>query len=101
MLKMLRDGVDGEWSTFALRVGVPAQNVRVVISTNSPQTIVVAPEGCTDYAMDPVPDDCATARGGFFNMTASKTWEAQGDFGYVFRGLLLPITITYVSQNQQ
>ncbi|KAF7865848.1 hypothetical protein EAF04_006013 [Stromatinia cepivora] len=41
------DGDDGEWSSLALRVGTPAQDVRVLVSTNSPQTLVVLPLGCT------------------------------------------------------
>ncbi|KAJ8068308.1 hypothetical protein OCU04_003871 [Sclerotinia nivalis] len=39
------DGDDGEWSSLALRVGTPAQDVRVLVSTNSPQTLVVLPLG--------------------------------------------------------
>ncbi|KAH6670102.1 aspartic peptidase domain-containing protein [Halenospora varia] len=72
------DGVDGKWSSLALSVGTPPQNVRVIVSTNSPQTIVPLPLGCT---IDPVPVGCAYGRGGLFNPNLSSTWKDQGLFG--------------------
>ncbi|KAF7880036.1 uncharacterized protein EAF02_007673 [Botrytis sinoallii] len=75
------DGDDGEWSSLALRVGSPAQDVRVLVSTNSPQTLVVLPIGCTSAAISPVPSGCANARGGLFNNSLSNTWEDIGLFG--------------------
>ncbi|KAK6597330.1 eukaryotic aspartyl protease [Botrytis cinerea] len=74
------DGDDGEWSSLALRVGSPAQDVRVLVSTNSPQTLVVLPLGCTSAAISPVPSGCANARGGLFNNSLSNTWEDIGLF---------------------
>ncbi|TAQ90995.1 hypothetical protein B7494_g727 [Chlorociboria aeruginascens] len=74
------DGVDGLWSSFALRVGTAAQIVRVVVSTNSPQTLVVLPLGCESAAINPVPDNCANSRGGLFDPTTSSTWKDQGLF---------------------
>ncbi|MCJ1342278.1 hypothetical protein MMC31_000458 [Peltigera leucophlebia] len=38
------DGNDGPWSSFVLRVGTPAQTVKVTISTAGSQTWVVLPE---------------------------------------------------------
>ncbi|PQE12311.1 acid protease protein [Rutstroemia sp. NJR-2017a BVV2] len=75
------EGVDGEWSTFNLRIGTPAQSVRVIASTNSPATLVVLPGGCTTNAIDPVPSDCASSRGGTFNNELSTSWDNQGIFG--------------------
>ncbi|KAM3073700.1 hypothetical protein ACMFMG_004417 [Clarireedia jacksonii] len=75
------DGDDGAWSSLALRVGSPAQNVRVLVSTNSPQTLLVLPLGCTSAAISPVPSGCATARGALFNNTQSTTWEDIGTYG--------------------
>ena len=69
------------WSSFALRVGTPAQDVRVLVSTNSPETLVVLPVGCTTTAINPVPNDCANSRGGLFNPNTSSTWQDQGLFG--------------------
>jgi hypothetical protein len=43
--------------------------------------MVVVPLGCTSQAVNPVPDDCAKARGGLFNSNQSSTWIDQGDFG--------------------
>ena len=37
------DGNDGPWSSFALRLGTPAQTVKVMISTAGSQTWVVLP----------------------------------------------------------
>jgi hypothetical protein len=66
---------------LALRVGSPAQNVRVLVSTNSPQSLLVLPLGCTSAAISPVPSDCANARGALFNNSQSNTWEDIGTFG--------------------
>jgi hypothetical protein len=43
--------------------------------------MVVLPEGCSSQALDPVPADCASSRGGTFDLTASKTWDDQGFYG--------------------
>lgn len=68
-----RDGPDGEWSTFTLRVGTPAQNVRVLISTASQSTWVVVPEGCGESDAS-----CQEARGATFDYNVSSTWAQQG-----------------------
>jgi len=75
------EGADGHWSTFNIRVGTPATSVRVIVSTNSPATLVVLPGGCTTNAIDPVPVECSNSRGGTFNNTPSRTWIDQGIFG--------------------
>lgn len=66
------DGIDGSWSSFTLRVGTPAQTVRVFPSWMSYQTLVVAPQGCT-YATNL--DACSSSRGGLFNYNESTTFE--------------------------
>ncbi|EGR47485.1 uncharacterized protein TRIREDRAFT_108686 [Trichoderma reesei QM6a] len=71
------EGIDGPWSTFELRVGTPAQNLRVLPGTSSTQTVVVLPEGCQIIKVT----DCANSRGGLFNTTASKTWDDIGLYG--------------------
>ena len=78
LTKFLGDGIDGLWSSFALRVGTPAQDVRALVSTNSPETLVVLPIGCTSAAINPVPEGCANSRGGLFNPNMSSTWQDQG-----------------------
>jgi hypothetical protein len=75
------DGNDGQWSSFGLRVGIPAQNVRVLVSTNSQNTFVILPLGCSKEAINPVPLQCAKDRGLLFNPVNSKTWSDQGMFG--------------------
>ncbi|RDW58351.1 hypothetical protein BP5796_12281 [Coleophoma crateriformis] len=90
------DGVDGQWSSFALRVGTAAQIVRVLVSTNSPETMVVLPMGCTAAAFSgATPPDCATSRGGLFNKTASSTWYDQGDFGINGNGVGFEANLGY------
>ncbi|KAF4635415.1 hypothetical protein G7Y89_g2680 [Cudoniella acicularis] len=75
------EGIDGSWSTFNIRVGSPAQSVRVVASTNSPQTIVVQPAGCLVGAIPQgVPSNCPFSRGGTFDHNQSTTWVDQGWF---------------------
>lgn len=76
------EGVDGLWSTFNIRVGTPSQSVRVIASTNSPDTLVVLPGGCTTQAIPKgVPNNCAFSRGGTFNNSLSTTWDNQGYYG--------------------
>lgn len=71
-----RDGNDGPWSTFVVRVGNPSQTLRVLASTTISETWVVLVDGCT-------PQDgsnCVNSRGNLFNKTLSTTWEDQGLF---------------------
>ena len=68
-----RDGDDGSWSSFTIRVGTPAQDVRVFISTATEETWVVLPLGC---ATGDTP--CPDARGQLFSPNASSTWSQQG-----------------------
>ncbi|QYS95519.1 Peptidase A1 domain-containing protein [Trichoderma simmonsii] len=78
------EGVDGPWSTFELRVGTPAQNIRILPGTSSTQTLVVLPEGCQIINVT----DCANSRGDLFNTTASKTWKEIGLFSLGFENAL-------------
>ena len=68
-----RDGPDGPWSSFTLRVGTPAQDVRVLISSASQATWVVLPDGCK------VNDTgCQGDRGEVYNYNHSSTWSQNG-----------------------
>ena len=98
LLKDLLDGDDGDWSSFALRVGTPAQDVRVLVSTNSPETMVVLSPGCSSAAVNPIPNSCANSRGGLFNPSASSTWQEQGLFGINQDGVGFEANLGY-SQN--
>lgn len=81
------DGNDGSWSTFEISVGIPGQDFRVLPSTKSGVTYVVAPEGCgqpTD------PSNCASLRGAEifgsspntgFQVERSTQWSAIGQYG--------------------
>lgn len=71
-----RDGDDGPWSTFALRVGTPEQVVRVLPSTAVPETWVVFDAGCISTDPKSCPDD----RGGTFNFNVSTTWVKKDFF---------------------
>ena len=64
------EGNDGPWSTFTLQVGTPAQDVRVMVSTQHWQTLVINPLGCGGGE----PQNCADLRGGLFNQNDSTTW---------------------------
>ncbi|KAL8822800.1 MAG: hypothetical protein Q9191_006468 [Dirinaria sp. TL-2023a] len=87
---MRRDGNDGPWSSFVIRVGTPAQVLRVLASTTVPETWIVSNQGCltTD------PTNCADSRGNIFNVNASSTWQ---DHGYFALGveMNLPYTSNY------
>ncbi|UKZ50324.1 hypothetical protein TrVGV298_004582 [Trichoderma virens] len=78
------EGIDGPWSTFELRVGTPAQNIRILPGTSSTQTLVVLPEGCQIINVT----NCANSRGNLFNTTASKTWKEIGLFRLGFENSL-------------
>jgi len=78
MLTAIRDGDDGQWSSFSVRVGNPEQVVRLLPSTQGYNTIAVLPGGCndtTDYT------GCVADRGGVFDPTGSKTWQDVGIYG--------------------
>jgi len=80
------DGPDGSWSTFKISVGTPGQEFRVLPSTKSGVTFVIAPEGCL-AGVDP--SNCPELRGidvfrssqniGF-QVNQSTTWSAIGQY---------------------
>lgn len=68
-----RDGIDGNWSSFDVRVGTPEQLVRILPSTAASATWVVVTGGC-----DPPSSACSSARGGLFNFNQSSSWDDLG-----------------------
>ncbi|KAF2815926.1 acid protease [Mytilinidion resinicola] len=70
------DGIDGQWSSFALQLGTPAQTVRTFISTACQQTWVVLQEACMQNGKQN--DTCWNDRGWTYNYTDSSTWHKQG-----------------------
>ncbi|KAF4631074.1 hypothetical protein G7Y89_g7064 [Cudoniella acicularis] len=75
------EGIDGLWSTFNLQVGTPEQDVRVLVSTASPQTMVVSSNyGCSNKVIANPPLTCAEQRGQLFDASSSSTWIEQGNF---------------------
>ncbi|KAF9698521.1 hypothetical protein EKO04_003593 [Ascochyta lentis] len=81
------DGNDGSWSTFEISVGIPGQDFRVLPSTKSGVTYVIAPEGC-NQPTDPT--NCANLRGAEifdstqntgFQVARSTQWSAIGQYG--------------------
>ena len=76
---MRRDGDDGPWSSFPVRVGTPEQDVRVFPSTAATSTWVIqAPLGCEGWEG---PTACTNARGGVFANATSSTWKDKGVYG--------------------
>lgn len=69
------DGIDGEWSSFDLRVGSSDQPVRVLPSTAGSATWLVTSGGC-----DPPSSECSQARGGLFDLSKSSSWQEFGNF---------------------
>jgi hypothetical protein len=80
-----RDGDDGPWSSFSLRVGTPPQYLRVLISTAGQDTWVVLPEGCSPAEFNS--SACPDLRGKLFNISQSTTWKDQGDGSFFGLGL--------------
>ncbi|KAJ4317967.1 hypothetical protein N0V94_004650 [Neodidymelliopsis sp. IMI 364377] len=88
------DGNDGSWSTFEISVGIPGQDFRVLPSTKSGVTYVIAPEGC-NQPTDPT--NCANSRGAEifssaqntgFQVTQSTQWSAIGQYGVDLEDML-------------
>ncbi|KAE9375809.1 acid protease [Stipitochalara longipes BDJ] len=65
------DGNDGPWSTFVFQIGTPPQTIKLLPSTASDQTWVVATEGCQTGD----PSDCHTLRGELYDYNTSSTWD--------------------------
>jgi hypothetical protein len=72
-------GLDGNWSTFAVQVGTPAQTSNLLVSFNLYQIWVVLTEGCTGAASL---SSCATSRGGLFDVSASSSWNTIGIYEF-------------------
>ena len=78
-----REGNDGPWSTFSLRVGTPSDEptnlTRVLVSTAIPNTWVVIKQACSTLA-------CAASRGGdpLFYPNSSTTWKDIGIYNLAF-----------------
>ena len=77
-LLSLRDGDDGAWSSFTIRVGTPAQAVRVFVSTAGQATWAVIPIGCVEGD-----NSCVNVRGGTYDFDMSSTWQPLGTFELV------------------
>jgi hypothetical protein len=72
------NGVDGQWNTYALRIGTPPQVVKVLISTTSQQAWAIHPLGCSADFPGLSSDQCNNSRGGVYASNASSTYERQG-----------------------
>ena len=75
-----REGNDGPWSTFSLRVGsnsTKSQVVRLMASTALPTTWVVWSPACNTT-------QCVDNRGGVFNQNYSSTWREKGTYDLWF-----------------
>lgn len=76
-----RDGDDGSWSSFALRVGSSEQIVRVLPSTAGQETWVVSPQGCPPGRNGTsTSSPCSQSRGGLFDSTQSSSWQTLGNY---------------------
>ncbi|KAF2841866.1 acid protease, partial [Patellaria atrata CBS 101060] len=73
------DGIDGEWSSFPLRIGTPPKIVRVFVSTSSQQTWAVQTNGCP-YGTQEEKVECQYQRGWVFNWNDSSTWDDIGTY---------------------
>lgn len=74
LLFRVREGDDGPWSTFAIQVGNPPQPLRVLASTNVPETWVILDVGCIESNTS----KCAKARGNLYYQDHSTTWDDLG-----------------------
>ncbi len=77
---MRREGVDGTWSTFEIRVGTPAQVFRVLPATSWQETWIIWNTVNACNTSLGVASDCIEARGGAFESQSSSTWQDEGEF---------------------
>lgn len=76
-----RDGADGNWSSFYLRVGTPGQAIRVLPSTAGLAIWAVSPQGCLPGEYGAIPGlTCAQSRGDLFDTSKSSSWEGVGNY---------------------
>lgn len=95
------EGNDGPWSTFDLRVGTPEQPVRVLVSTASPESMVVVSDGgCSAPSFPGAPPDCAVSRGNLFNMSSSSSRHDVGVYGINQNGVGLEANLGYSQRAQ-
>lgn len=73
-------GNDGAWSPFLVKVGTPPTPLRLLASTEIPETWVVVSDGCKSAALN-----CSDARGGIFYYDESRSWSFKtGDYNHSF-----------------
>jgi aspartyl protease len=90
------EGNDGPWSTFDMRVGTPQQYVRVLVSTASPESMVVlSSDGCSTSVFTTVPPNCAVSRGKLFDQNASTSWKDAGRYQINDNGVGLEANLGY------
>ncbi|KAI0967902.1 aspartic peptidase domain-containing protein [Xylaria arbuscula] len=95
------EGNDGPWSTFNIRVGTPEQDIRVTVSTASPESFVVLSDyGCSTSVFETVPANCAVSRGNLFNPNQSSSWHDLGLFGINENGVGLEANLGYSSRSE-
>ena len=71
------DGIDGNWSSFNIKIGTPAQDVKTFISWSVYQTWAVVELGCSTATSVTA---CAKTRGGLYDESASSTFDKRGTY---------------------
>lgn len=95
------EGNNGPWSTFDIRVGTPEQDIRVLVSTASPFSLVpFGQQACSTSVFRAVPPDCAVSRGNLFNHNQSSTWHDTGLYGTNQNGVGLEANLGYQARVQ-
>ncbi|KAI0009995.1 acid protease [Xylariaceae sp. FL0662B] len=95
------EGNDGPWSSFFLRVGTPEQDVRALVSTASPESMVVLSDyGCSTSVFETVPANCAVSRGNLFIPNKSLSWDELGIFGINENGVGLEANLGYSQRSE-
>lgn len=95
------EGNDGPWSTFDIRVGTPEQDIRVLVSTASPESLVPLSDlACSTSVFATVPDDCAVSRGNLYNINKSSSWQDAGTYEINQNGVGLEANLGYKQRAQ-
>ena len=89
---------DGRWTSFDLRIGQPAQQVGLLVSTASQYLMATLGDGCTIWnASNPCPNDL----GQVFRRNQSKTSQNEGsyDTGSFEKNLVGDDILAFISDN--
>lgn len=82
-------------------MGTPEQYVRVLVSTASPESLLILSEyGCSESVFPEAPSNCGSSRGNLFNSNDSSTWNDLGLYNINNNGVGLEANLGYSQRSE-